>query len=99
MREHSGADVAFQNKTGIRSNIAAGPVSWRDAYQVSPFGNTVVSMRLKGKDLRDLCAGMLANTGKLMEVSGAVVTLDSSKPEGEPLGPSDGGAPRCAAPP
>ncbi len=85
MREATGADVAFHNKTGIRADIPAGEVKVRHLYQVAPFGNTVVKMRLKGSDLRDLFAGMLASTARLLEVSGAVVTCDPEAPEAERL--------------
>ncbi len=97
MREATGADVAFHNKTGIRADIPAGEVKVRHLYQVAPFGNTVVTLRLKGTDLHDLVAGMLGSTSRLLEVSGAVVTCDPTAPEadrlvdvvvgGEPLDP------------
>lgn len=83
MREDSGSDVAFQNKTGIRSNMSAGAVSWRDVYQVSPFGNTVVTMLLKGSDLRALVEHMLAAPYRLLELSGAEFVCDPALPEGE----------------
>lgn len=85
MRRATGADVAFHNKTGIRADIPGGEVKVRHLYQVAPFGNTVVRMRLKGSDLRDLFAGMLVSTSRLLEVSGAVVTCDPAAPEGERL--------------
>ncbi len=87
MREDSSSDVptdvAFQNKTGIRANMKAGPVSWRDVYQVSPFGNTVVTMLLKGSDLLALVEHMLEAPYRLLELSGAEFVCDPAKPEGE----------------
>jgi 5'-nucleotidase len=83
MRKDSGSDVAFQNKTGIRANMSAGAVSWRDVYQVSPFGNTVVTMLLKGSDLRALVEHMLAAPYRLLELSGADFVCDPALPEGE----------------
>lgn len=85
MREATGADVALHNKTGIRADIPAGEVKVRHLYQVAPFGNTVVTMRLRGSDLRDLFAGMLRSTSRLLEVSGAVVICDPTAPETERL--------------
>lgn len=85
MRELTGADVALHNKTGIRADLAAGEVLWRDVYQVAPFGNTVYTLRMRGRDLRDLLEGMLDSTGKLLELSGAVVVCDPERPAGQRL--------------
>lgn len=85
MRAATGADVALHNKTGIRADLHAGVVKVRHLYEVAPFGNTVATIRLKGGDLRDLFAGMLGSTTRLLEVSGAVVTCAPGEPEGERL--------------
>ncbi|MDC3378864.1 bifunctional metallophosphatase/5'-nucleotidase [Planctomycetota bacterium] len=82
MRDQSGADVAFQNKTGVRDDLRAGPIRLRDLHQVSPFGNTVVRMDLSGADLVELLEFMLSESHKLLEVSGLTVMCDPSLPAG-----------------
>ena len=58
MREYFKADLAFHNSAGIRANIPAGAVTYRDVYQVDIFGNTAVTGMFTGspgaRDLRSV---------------------------------------------
>lgn len=92
MRKATKADLAFQNKTGIRADLASGKVAARDLYAVSPFGNTVVSMKLSGAEVLELIEGMLGS-GRLLEVSGGVVKFDSSRSGGRVVKVTVGGKP------
>lgn len=53
MRARSGADVALQNRGGIRCDLAAGPVTRRDLFEILPFGNHLVTVTLTGAELED----------------------------------------------
>lgn len=46
------ADIAIQNGGGVRTDIAAGPVTVGDIYTVLPFRNTLVRLNIKGQDLK-----------------------------------------------
>lgn len=50
------ADFGFQNLSGVRDDIAAGDIKVGDVWNVLPFENTLVTIRLKGdqvpKDVR-----------------------------------------------
>jgi 5'-nucleotidase/UDP-sugar diphosphatase len=83
MRAATGADLAFHNRTGIRADIGHGAVRWRDVYGVAPFGNTVSTLRMTGADVRALLEGMLGKSSMFLEVGGAIVLVDRSRPEGE----------------
>ncbi len=51
-----GAQIALMNPGGIRANItpdAAGKVSYGMLFTVQPFGNSLVTMTLKGADVRE----------------------------------------------
>ena len=85
MREHAAADVAFTNKTGIRADLEPGDVRLRHLHQVSPFGNTVVSLVLDGADLLELIEGTLQPRATF-EASGLVVRYDSHAPRGRHVG-------------
>ena len=85
MRAAAGADVAFQNKSGIRKDLLQGPISYRNIYEVAPFGNTVVKLNLKGSDLRALLEGMLDAPFRLLEMSGCRIEVDPSRPVGKRL--------------
>ncbi len=51
-KDATGADVAFQNGGGIRADIAAGPVTLRDLFNVMPFDNTLVKLKMTGAQVR-----------------------------------------------
>jgi 2',3'-cyclic-nucleotide 2'-phosphodiesterase (5'-nucleotidase family) len=53
IREAIGADVAFQNRGGIRVSLPAGPVTKRDLFVLMPFDNTIVEVPMTGRQLKD----------------------------------------------
>lgn len=83
MRAATGVDVALHNRTGIRAPLRKGRVRLRDIYQVSPFGNTVVTMTLTGAQLRALLEFSLSDgTRLLLEMSGAELEFDAAADKG-----------------
>ena len=48
------ADVGAVNAGGLRADLAAGPVTRGDLYQVFPFSNEVVSVEISGSELLGL---------------------------------------------
>ena len=83
MRELTGAEVALQNKAGIRNDLPAGELSKRDVYEVAPFGNTVVSMQLSGAQLREVLEVSLTSEGRMCDVSGLLLRCDPRRPVGQ----------------
>lgn len=79
MRDATGAQVAFQNKPGIRSNLAAGRITLRSIYEVSPFGNTLVTMTLTGAQIKAVMENSLDSDHSFLEISGMTCLCDSSK--------------------
>jgi 2',3'-cyclic-nucleotide 2'-phosphodiesterase/3'-nucleotidase len=80
MRRITGAEIAFQNRGGIRADIPAGQVRLRDLYVVSPFGNTLVTMELTGRHIRRIVEGGLSGGRSGLEFSGIVVHYDPALP-------------------
>lgn len=54
MAEAAGAEIGFANSHGIRKDVAAGPLTKRDLYEVLPFRNVLVTFQLSGKQLRSI---------------------------------------------
>lgn len=54
MKEAAGAEIGFANSHGIRKDVAAGPLTKRDVYEVLPFRNVLVTFQLSGKQLRSI---------------------------------------------
>ncbi|MGB9599466.1 MAG: bifunctional metallophosphatase/5'-nucleotidase [Myxococcota bacterium] len=77
-------DIAIYNTGGIRSGIKKGAVTYGKIYEVIPFDNTIVSMRLTGSQLKDIFE-MSASSGEiddLLGLSGLTVYVDYSKEVG-----------------
>lgn len=54
LRTATGADVAVYNNGGIRADLAAGPITRGDLYEVLPFDNQVVEFGLTGEQIVNL---------------------------------------------
>ena len=78
-REKGKTQIGIQNVGGIRSRIAKGRISWGNVFEVLPFQNTMVTLKLTGTQLKKtLNVGLLA-------VSGISVHYDLKKPMGQRL--------------
>ncbi|HEA47282.1 MAG TPA: bifunctional metallophosphatase/5'-nucleotidase [bacterium] len=82
MREFAGTDIALQNSFGIRGDILKGKIAKRDIYNVSPFGNTLVTMELSGEEIRQIMEESVGEAG-ILQVSGLRVLYDKEKSKGE----------------
>ncbi|MCX7959021.1 MAG: 5'-nucleotidase C-terminal domain-containing protein, partial [Deltaproteobacteria bacterium] len=79
------ADVAIYNTGGIRAGIKKGAVTYGKVYEIIPFDNTIVSMRLSGSQLKDIFE-MSASSGEiddLLGMSGLTVYVDYTKETGK----------------
>jgi 2',3'-cyclic-nucleotide 2'-phosphodiesterase (5'-nucleotidase family) len=91
-KDATGADVAFQNRGGIRSDIAAGPVTWRTLFSVMPFDNALVKLRMTGAQVRAVLDHGVG--GRQISVAGAAAGYHRSWPPRERLvSATIGGAP------
>jgi 5'-nucleotidase/UDP-sugar diphosphatase len=78
-REKGRTQVALHNIGGIRANIVKGRIMWGNAFEVLPFQNTLVTLKITGAQLkRTLRIGLDATVG-LMAVSGLRVRFDRAK--------------------
>jgi 2',3'-cyclic-nucleotide 2'-phosphodiesterase/3'-nucleotidase/5'-nucleotidase len=82
-RERSDADIALMNNGGIRAGLPAGDVTWGMLYQVQPFENRMVRLRLTGAQVLETLETALADGSPDLHVSGLRVTYDPSLPAGE----------------
>lgn len=75
MRDFAKIEIAFQNSFGIRENIPKGEITKRDIYQVSPFGNTLVTMELSGEEIWKTLEERMTKAG-ILQVSGMSLIYD-----------------------
>ncbi|MFI5213548.1 MAG: bifunctional metallophosphatase/5'-nucleotidase [Gemmatimonadales bacterium] len=82
LRESAGADVGLVNRTGVRSDLMAGTLTWGDVYQVLPFGNWVVTLPVTGAVLREALEHAFVSGETSAAVSGLQVRVDRGAPPG-----------------
>lgn len=77
MAQATGAQIAFQNGGGLRTEIPQGDITYGLMYTVMPFDNTLVTMDLKGSDiLKAVEHGIDLPTAGYGSFSGLIVEYD-----------------------
>src|SRR6266851_4192538 len=74
LREMEHADVALLNPGGLRSDVAAGELTYGTMYKVLPFENTVANLTVTGEELTRLLQAAYSSGGVYQE-SGLQLTL------------------------
>ncbi|PLR96065.1 bifunctional 2',3'-cyclic-nucleotide 2'-phosphodiesterase/3'-nucleotidase [Bacillus sp. T33-2] len=83
MRAQTGTDFAFMNSGGVRADIDAGEITWKEAFTVQPFGNDLVKMTVKGSDIKTLLEQQWGSRVRIMPISGLKVSYDDSRAAGD----------------
>ncbi|WP_144522411.1 5'-nucleotidase C-terminal domain-containing protein [Bacillus pumilus] len=60
MRYSMKSDFAMMNGGGIRQNLEKGPITWGDLFNIQPFGNVLVKLKIKGKDLVEIIEAQIS---------------------------------------
>ncbi|MFP4498703.1 MAG: bifunctional metallophosphatase/5'-nucleotidase [Vulcanimicrobiota bacterium] len=81
----TGADVAFVNPGGIRSDLYQGEVTVREMYKILPFENTVMTINMKGRDIKTILEHGAGGRTPL-QVAGITMAIDYKKPKGNRVG-------------
>ena len=76
-RTNKNIDFVLLNHGGIRSIISKGNITFRTAYKVMPFENSVVVCELKGRDIYELI-NYLTLSRKAHPISGINIVLDKN---------------------
>lgn len=82
MRAHTGTDFAFMNPGGVRADIDAGDITWKEAFTVQPFGNDLVTMTLTGAQIKTLFEQQWGSKPRILKISGLKVTYNDSLEKG-----------------
>ena len=81
INEMSDSQVTILNQWGFRSDFKKGKLTYGDLYRVLPFDNTVVTMKISGKKLKEQIEHSITLQGG--DYYGVKVVYNSSKPEGQ----------------
>ncbi len=79
------ADFAFNNFSGMRRDLAIGPITPRDLAGVFPFGNEIVLVTVSGKLLKELMETSVYGSFSGLAVSGGRVVYDSERQDGDKI--------------
>ena len=92
-RSATGADIAFVNGGGIRSNLDAGDLTYADMMACHPFGNSIIAIRATGQQIldalewgsraaqaeyKDAEGNPVGEIGQFVHVSGLRYTINTS---------------------
>jgi len=91
MREFAAVDIAFQNSGAIRKNLPAGPITLRDMWEISPFGNDFVTFDVSGVQLLGVLRYQATESREFCQVSGLRYSYDHNAPADQALVVSVGG--------
>lgn len=84
VRSVMGADIGMVNGGGIRADIAAGNISYKDLLSVFPWNNELCMIEVTGQQVKDALELGAKNypeeNGGFMQVSGMKYTIDASIP-------------------
>lgn len=84
MRQKAGVQIAMTNGGGLRTSIPAGEITAGKLYEVMPFDNTLLTMKLSGADIKaNIEHGILNEDIGWVQVSGVRVTYDPSRAAGQ----------------
>lgn len=53
MMDKTHADFAIVNSGGLRESLPGGPITYKDVLKVQPFGNTLITVELTGREVLD----------------------------------------------
>ncbi|MGD0991709.1 MAG: 5'-nucleotidase C-terminal domain-containing protein [Gemmatimonadales bacterium] len=76
-------DVAIVNNGGIRADLPAGAVTWGQLFEVVPFQNFVVRLRVTGAVLRAALEHAVGMADARAHVSGITVRVAAANPAGQ----------------
>lgn len=76
VRAQGRADVGLMNRGGIRADMQKGPITRRDVFEVMPFDNNIVVLKMTGQELEGMVRNAIegkAHSG--IEVSGISIEV------------------------
>jgi 5'-nucleotidase len=70
------------NSGGVRGALKAGPITWGNLFQIHPFANRLVVLKLSGANVRGAIEHAVSGSDTQAQVSGLLADFDPSRPAG-----------------
>ena len=80
MVDKTRASFAVMNAGGVRDSLPAGDLTYKDVLKVHPFGNTIVTVDLSGKEVVDylnVAAKMTPGSGAFPQFAGISLVMEA----------------------
>lgn len=77
------ADFAVENTAGIRAPLRAGPVTFAQLFEVQPFNNNLVRVRMRGWQFREYLERIVAQNNPGIHISGFTLSYNPAKAAGQ----------------
>ncbi|MCK5075974.1 MAG: 5'-nucleotidase C-terminal domain-containing protein [Calditrichia bacterium] len=81
--EQVNADFAFTNGGGIRADLKAGSVSYKDLFNILPFGNQLIISKVKGSFIKRIIEEKVKGYSRGLVIGGGKVVVDYNRPDGD----------------
>jgi 5'-nucleotidase/UDP-sugar diphosphatase len=78
-RERGNTQIAVHNIGGIRAKIVKGTITWGNVFEVLPFQNTLVTLKMTGAQLKRTFERGLVTTVGMVALSGVRVQFDRNR--------------------
>ncbi|MEW6556406.1 MAG: 5'-nucleotidase C-terminal domain-containing protein [Elusimicrobiota bacterium] len=78
-RKITNSDIAFQNAGGIRADLPEGKITLRNLYELSPFGNTIFTMKLTGSQIKEILESSVSGRFGMLQVAGLKFKYDRNR--------------------
>ncbi|HLH32042.1 MAG TPA: 5'-nucleotidase C-terminal domain-containing protein, partial [Terriglobia bacterium] len=82
-REKANTQIAIQNIGGLRAPLTKGKITFGNVFEVLPFQNTLITVKLTGAQLKNSLERGLEPTIGMVSLSGLRVRFDLNKAPGE----------------
>jgi 5'-nucleotidase/UDP-sugar diphosphatase len=82
-REKSKMQIAIQNIGGIRAPISKGRITWGNVFEVLPFQNTMITLKMTGAQVKKTLERGLVPTIGVVSLSGLRVQFDMRRMPGD----------------
>lgn len=82
-REKSKTQIAIQNIGGIRAPISKGKITWGNVFEVLPFQNTMITLKMTGAQVKKTLERGLVPTIGVVSLSGLRVQFDMTRMPGD----------------
>jgi 2',3'-cyclic-nucleotide 2'-phosphodiesterase (5'-nucleotidase family) len=81
-RVQTGAEASLVNNGSIRRDLPAGPLSWGTLFELQPFQNALVTLRVSGAQLKAALENAVLGAAPDAHISGMTVTWNPAAPAG-----------------